>query len=338
MSLRFVLCVEAGRLEGEATLLCESIRRFAGRFADGPISAYRPREGERLAAGTYAALADLGVDVIEVPLNREHAYYPLANKVYSVAHAEATASEEVVVLLDSDAVVLGEPAALVPAVGMDVAVSPVGRVGDGSTGAGHVNEPYWERLYELARADGRPFTHTALRGKRIRGYWNTGLVALRREAGLAGAWLELMTLLIAERHLPERGIDHVEQLSLAAALAREPARIATLPPAYNYRITRREKLAGNASTLDLPDLAHVHYMRSFYVRDFLERLDPPLDRGSEQFRWLAERLPLEPAIELSLEPGQAVSWRDIRAAASGQLAREPHELPPDLPRKSHPKP
>jgi hypothetical protein len=329
MSVRFVLCVEAGRLEGEAVLLCESIRRFAGSYADSPISAYRPREGEHLATETHAALAELGAEVIEEPLNREHAYYPLANKVHCAAHAEANAGEDVLVLLDSDTVLLGEPAAFALGDEIDAAVSPVGRVGDGSTGPGHDNEPYWERLYELAGARGRPFTRTALRGKRIRGYWNTGVVALRRDAGLAGAWLDLMTLLIRERHLPERGIDHVEQLSLAATLAREPDRVATLPPNYNYRITRREKLAGDAPSLDLPDLVHVHYMRSFYVRGFLEALDPPLDRNSEQFGWLAERLPLEPAIELSLDAGRPIRWQDIRAAASGQLGRKPFELPPE---------
>jgi hypothetical protein len=269
------------------------------------------------------------VEVIEDQLNREHAYYPLANKVYCAAHAEANAAEEVIVLLDSDAVLLGEPLALELGDGTYAAVSPVGRVGDGSTGPGHENEPYWERLYELAGVDGRPFTNTALRGKRIRGYWNTGVVALRRDAGLAKSWLELLALLIRERHLPERGIDHVEQLSLAATLAREPDRIATLPANYNYRITRRDKLAGDAPSLDLPDLVHVHYMRAFYVRGFLEALDPPLDRDSQQFGWLAERLPLEPAIELSLDPGQPIRWQDIRAAASGQLERKPFELPPE---------
>lgn len=328
MTLRFVACVEAGRLEGEALLLCDSIRRFGGAHAASPISAYRPREGEPLSAPTRDRLLALDVELIEDPLNQEHAYYPLANKVYAAAHAESTTEQETIVVCDSDAVFLSEPSELVLAPGIVAAAAPVGRVGDGSTGPGHDNDPYWERLYELAGVSERPFTETALRGRRIRAYWNTGLVALRRDAGLGQQWLDVLKTLIAERHFPERGIDHVEQLAFAAALARRAGEVAKLSPAYNYRITRRDRLRGPAAELDLPDIAHVHYMRSFHVRGFLETLEPPLDRESEQFRWLGERLPLEPEIVLSAADSGPI-WKRIRNAAEGQLERRSFDAGPE---------
>jgi hypothetical protein len=323
MSLRFVLCVEAGRLEGESLLLCRSIRRFGGRFADAPVSAYRPREGEPIAQATRDELARLDVELIEEPLNRDLAHFPIANKVHAAQHAEASVGERIIVVLDSDAVFLAEPGALELGEGFDAGVSAVGKVGDGSTGPGHRNEPYWERLYELAGATGRPFTETALKGKRVRGYWNSGLVALRREMGLARAWLELMRLLVSKPHLPDRGMDAVDQLALAAVLAREPERIAPLPSTYNYRITRRQNLRPDEAGLDLADLVHVHYMRSFYVRGFLERVEPALRRDSEQFRWLASQLPLQPEIELERKDDEPISWQRIRSAATGQLERKP---------------
>jgi hypothetical protein len=328
MSLRFVVCVEAGRLEDETVLLCESIRRFAGRFAQSPISAYRPREGEPLAEATRSRLADLGAELIDEPLNRDLVDYPLANKPYCLVHAEKNAAEDVLVLSDSDCVVVGEPGALELAAGCDAAVRPVGRVSDGSTGPGHDNEAYWERLYELLGVSERPFTETALRGKRIRAYWNTGLVVLRREAGVAAQWLEALKLLIEAPHLPERGINHAEQLSLAGVLAREPGRTLTLPAPYNYRLTRRPQMRDADAALDLSELVHIHYMRSFHVAGFLQGLRPPFDPGSEAFRWLAERLPLEPVIEVpSGEDGGAPSWKQIRDAARGQLARGAMDTP-----------
>ncbi len=329
MSLRFVVCVEAGRLEGETLLLCESIRRFGGRFAQSPISAYRPREGAVLAAETKAALAALEVELIEEPLNREHDYYPLANKVHSMVHAAEQAAEDVLVLSDSDCVVLGETVALELDSALDAAVSPVGRVSDGSTGPGHANEPYWQRLYELTGVTEQPFTRTALAGKRVRAYWNTGLVALRRDSGLAVAWLDALRTLIDTPHLPERGINHVEQISLAGTLARDPQRVSTLPAAYNYRITRRPQMSDDDARLDLDALAHVHYMRSFHVAGFLQGCRPELSRDTEQFRWLAERLPLEPVIDVPPgADGRAPTWKQIREASRGQLARGAFEGPP----------
>jgi hypothetical protein len=329
MSLRFVACVEAGRLEAEALLLCESIRHFGGAHAETPISAYRPRAGEALADSTRQRLDALGVELNEEPLNTEHAFYPIANKLHAAAHAEAAAGEDIVVLLDSDSVIIGQPDALELAEGVDAAVSPVGKAGDGSTGPGHKNEDYWERLYELAGADGRPFGRTWLTGDPIRAYWNAGLVATRRDAGLMTAWLELFGKLIDEGHVPERGLDQLDQLALAAVLAREPERVETLPSAYNYRITRRPELEGAARELDLADLVHVHYMKAFHVSGFLGAVRPPLRTDTPQFEWLAERLPIAPEIEVPPEPdGSAPGWRKIRRAAKGQLARTQYGAPP----------
>ena len=329
MSLRFVVCVEAGRLEGETLLLCESIRRFGGAHAGAAIAAYRPRRGEGIAASTRERLGALQVELNEDPLNEAHAYYPIANKLYAAAHAESQGGEDVVVLLDSDAVLVGEPTALDLVDGIDAGVSPVGKAGDGSTGPDDENDAYWERLYGLAGAGGRPFSSTWLTGERIRAYWNAGLVATRRDAGLMSAWLELFTRLVDVGHVPERGIDQLDQLALAGILARDPERVATLPDAYNYRLTRRPDLKRPARKLDLADLVHVHYMKAFYVRGFLEAVRPPLRRDTVQFEWLTDRLPLEPEIEVSgAKDGLAPTWQEIRRAARGQLARRPYGGPP----------
>ncbi len=329
MTLRFVVCIEAGRLEGEALLLCESLRRFGGEHAGAAVSAYRPRAGEGLDKATRARLDELDVELIEEPLNEAHAYYPIANKLHAAAHAEQHGSEEVVVLLDSDAVFVGDPAALELADTADAAVSPVGKAGDGSTGPGHRNEAYWQRLYELGGAAGRPFGSTWLTGEPIRAYWNGGLVAARREAGLMGAWLEVFARLIDAGHIPERGMDQLDQLALAAVLARTPERVLALPDAYNYRITRRSELKRPARKLDLSELVHVHYMKAFYVRGFLEAVEPPVRADTQEFQWLAQRLPLQPEIDVPRpQDGSAPGWREIRQASKGQLERKPYGAPP----------
>ena len=107
-----------------------------------------------------------------------------------------------------------------------------------------------------------------------------------------GAWLELFTRLVDAGHVPERGIDQLDQLALAAVLARNPEGVATLPDPYNYRLTRRPDLKRPARKLDLADLVHVHYMKAFYVPGFLEAVRPPLRVDTPQFEWLAAGLPL----------------------------------------------
>ena len=323
MTLRFLLCVEAGRLEGEALLLCSSIRRFAGRLADSPISAYRPREGKPLADGTYAALADLGVELVEEPLNREHADFSLANKPYAAAHAEEHTDEDILAFLDSDSVILGEPAAFELADGIEAAAQPVGRTGDGSTGPGHPNDAYWLRLYELTGVSDPPWTTTTFDPERIRGYWNGGLFVARRAAGVMRDYLEAFSLLMRERHFPGAE-DRSRRADLPGGGALAPFRgPETLPPPYNYRITRRRRYGEDAARLDLGELVHVHYMRAFHVEGFLEQVEPPVRRDTDQYRWLSERLPVEPRIVVPLAEGQRLTWRRIRHATSGELER-PH--------------
>lgn len=328
MSVRFVCCVEAGRLEGEALLLCQSLRRFGGRFATAPIVAYSPRARDPVPERTRAELQRLEVALVEDELNTDHVANPIANKLYAGADAESRFTEEVVVVLDSDAVFLGEPELLDLAPGTDAAVSAVGKVSEGTTGPGHENEGYWRGLYELAGVSDPPWVETALRGTRIRGFWNSGLVAARRDAGILGEWLELFRRLASEGRLPPSGrIDNLDQIALALALSRRPGRVATLPWLYNYRITRRGRYRGAARRAQLDELVHVHYMRSFYVDGLLERIDPPLDLGSERARWLRERLPLEPRVELG-DPGPLTSRR-IRRALGPALRRQALELPPE---------
>lgn len=327
MSLRIVCCVEAGRLEAETVLMCGSLRRFGGRLAGAPVSAYRPRAGDALTEATRSRLVELDVDLVEDELNTEHAFHPIANKLYAAADAESRYGEDSIAVLDSDSVFMAEPAQLELAGGLDAAAAPVGKVSEGTTGPGHDNEDYWQGLYSLVGVGEPPWIETALRGRRIRGYWNSGLVAARRSEGLLGEWLGLFRRLLDEERLPPSGrIDSIDQISLALVFARRPNRIETLPWPYNYRITRRGRYRDPAGSASLSDLVHIHYMRSFYVAGFLERVDPPLGEGDERLEWLAERLPLEPRVVVD-DDGEPLTSRRIRRALQGDLRRRELDRP-----------
>jgi len=299
MSMAFLACVEAGYLENQAKLLFRSIREYAGDLRHAPLHAFRPRPGPALAADTVALFAALDVTLHEEPLNLEYGYYPIANKIFCCAWAEEHLPEDVLVFADSDTVFLNPPVGLRLAGASLAAARPVNRKNRGSTGPGDSRDPYWQELYRLCGVAGRPFVETAVDRVTIRGYWNAGLVAARREAGLFREWLEDFRVLMRAGHFPppRRVINNMDQLSLAATLSRIGSRVDPLDYRYNYPLPLRADLPEPARSAGLDALVHVHYYRWFNTPDFLESVLPPLDREAATFRWLNGFLPFRPLLE-----------------------------------------
>jgi hypothetical protein len=176
-------------------------------------------------------------------------------------------------------------------------------------------EPYWEEVWELAGVSGPPpFIETAERQKRIRGYWNAGIVCARRSSGYCSDWLELWLKLLEREHFPDGKMMVTDQVAITAAIARRPERFRNLERTYNYNIGRRPFYTGGMDSVDLDALVHVHYHQWFNRRRLLRDLRPKLNAETEQYRWLDERLPLEPAIRAPLpRPGRKRSrWRNRR--------------------------
>lgn len=293
----FLMCVERGGLEAQTLLCVESLRTFGGELARSPVYAFAPRPGSEPSKETVSALGDLGAVYVDEPLNPDLGELPHANKVFVAAWAEAQLDHEVFVFTDSDSVFLAEPAELVPG-DWDAAARPVGAVNKGSTGEGHRNEADWQTLYEVLGVSARPFVETVVGRERVRAYFNAGLVALRRETGLGTQWreatLKLLDSSVAERPPLRRQID---QLALGGILADRIDRVKILPDTYSYPLPKRIKLPVEMQALDLAEMVHVHGHRWLHFPGLLKEVEPPLDPSSEAYRWLDERLPLEPTIE-----------------------------------------
>lgn len=297
MSVAFLLCCERGPLEAQTLLCVESLRSFGGALAEAPVYAFAPRPGHEPEPPTVDALRAHEVTYVAEPLNPDVGDLPHANKVFATAWAQKNVEAEVLVFTDSDTVFLAEPAELRPG-DWDAAVRPVGAVNKGSTGPGHRNEDDWQTLYEALGVEARPFTETVVERERMRAYFNAGLVAFRREAGLGAAWrdatLRLLDSSVAERAPMRRQID---QLALAGVLSDRIERVKLLPDTYSYPLPKRIKLPDEMRALDLPDLVHVHGHRWLHLPGLLREVHPTLDPSTDAYRWLDERLPLEPTIE-----------------------------------------
>ena len=303
MSMAFLLCVERGPLEAQSRLCVSSLREFGGAHADAPVYAFAPRPGLGPAPETRDALAGLGVELVDEPLNQRHSEHPTWNKVYVSAWAERELDHQTLVFTDSDCVFMNEPSDLASGE-WNAAAKPVGVARAASRGPGDGEaEEWWQRLYATVGVSSEPYVTTAVDRVRVRAYWNAGLLATRRAAGLFAAWEA------AHERLVDAGCIHpkpelMDQMSWAAALADRHFELWELPDSYNYPLPQRARLPGGASELELDELVHVHLHRWAHVERFLAELEPPLGDSARR-RWLDERLPLEPVRDESFAEVQA---------------------------------
>ena len=130
---------------------------------------------------------------------------------------------------------------------------------------------------------------------RIRAYWNSGLIAARREAGLFGAWEAALTRLF-EADVVHRMPQFMDQLSWGAVAADVHDRVRILSDPYNYPLRQRGGLPDAMRDLDLAEIVHLHYRLFFHLADPLGAVTPPFAEDTPRYRWLAERLPLEPIV------------------------------------------
>jgi hypothetical protein len=295
-NLAFLICVEHGRLENESVLLAESIRRWGGGAAESAVYAFSPRPDYQPDPETLERLEALGVKhVTESLIPDLPGGLPTFNKVFVSAWAERELEHETLVFTDTDTVLTGEPRELL-AGDWVAAARPVDRRIAGSRGKGK-NEPYWRRMYEALGVTEEPYVETAVGQMRIRAYWNSGLLAARRSAGLFGEWERALKTLYDRDLVYHRMPQFMDQLSWAGVTANLGDRMLILPAAYNYPLRQRGGLDDEARELDLAEIVHLHYRLFFHLPEPLAAVSPPFQEDTEQYAWLAERLPLQPIVD-----------------------------------------
>ncbi len=291
----FLIRVARGKLASQSVLFADALRTWGGELADAPLYAFTAPD-DAPDRDTLGRLRELRVTHLEPALERPYRDPPVLNKVFVSAWAERELDHEVLVFVDSDTVFLDHPRELALE-GRLAAAKPVGNSRTaGSTGPGDPNEPYWQRVYDELGVRAWPFVTTTVDRARIRAYWNTGLVAARRSAGLFGEW-ERALIRLFEAGCVFRKPVLMEQVAWAAVIAEIHDRVLVLPDEYNYPLPKRRFLPAGVRDLELEQLVHVHYHRWGHLPGFLDQLEPPLDSRSERYAWLGSRLPLTPTIE-----------------------------------------
>ncbi|HZA89557.1 MAG TPA: hypothetical protein VE401_04935 [Solirubrobacterales bacterium] len=294
-SIGLLIRVARGKLEAQSLLLVESVRAWGGTLARAPVYAFTSPE-DSPSEETMERLSAHDVSHVELSLDSPYREPPVLNKVFVSAWAERELEHEVLAFVDSDTVFLDDPRELTLD-GWLAATKPVGNSRTaGSTGPGDPNEPYWQRVYELLGVRSWPFVTTTVDRARIRAYWNTGLIAARRSAGLFQAWEEALVRLFEAGCVFKKPVL-MEQVAWAGVIADIHDRVRILPEEYNYPLPKRTLLPPGVRDLELDELVHVHYHRWGHLPGFLGEVRPPLDSGTDRYRWLEERFPLTPTID-----------------------------------------
>ena len=176
----FLIMAEAGIIAEQATLLCESIRRFGGRYANADIAVISPRPDKRPSANILRKLEELNAAYIPLNIVSPCPEYGSSFRVLASAEYERMSNADTLICLDSDSVFLGEPDLALK--GNDAAVRPVDVKGMCTTGASDPYDAYWKKLCDVCETDYEmiPYVTTTVDKQLVKASYNGGFVIVRR--------------------------------------------------------------------------------------------------------------------------------------------------------------
>lgn len=203
--VEFALIAEAGVLERQALLLCESIRMFAGRHAGASITVISPRADKRPAAATLARLARLGVNYLPLDIRSVMPEYGTSFRIYAAAELERRSSADKLLFMDSDLLFAGGPD--LDLRGAAAAARPVDIKGMCSEGEDDRNDLYWRRLCEVSGVDYDllPYVATTVGDIKVKASYNGGFILVDRNAGIFSRTREYFERAVAADIAPWRG-------------------------------------------------------------------------------------------------------------------------------------
>lgn len=285
-----VICTEP-HFEWKSRLLVRSLRAFGGRMKDAAVVSYSPRAGQYPSNTCRDEFESLNVQMVVAPLNKEFSTYGLANKIYALNHAEEALPGQSLLFLDSDKVILREPATLLGLGGRTFAARPVDLRICGAVSLDDCDGAYWQSVHRVCGV--RRYRHvvTTLESERIVEYYNSGMILAPACLGLFSAWLRNFSRVWHECHRPIGGDFFVEQSTLAATVSAMCDDVFVFPETYNVPIHLMRDFPGLNWRNVLSQCVSLHHHGVFnrYVfQNTLNDMGPMLDAG--RLEWLASNL------------------------------------------------
>ncbi|HEX9332365.1 MAG TPA: hypothetical protein VF896_10775 [Anaerolineales bacterium] len=308
----FVLSVERGKLEAQAVLLVESLRRFGGVYANCPVYAISPRRALQMSRACQNVLKSLGVYVIIEELLSTNEKYGSIARLVTCAWAEKYLTSEIIVSLDDDLFFAREPDFALTKT--DLFARPVDVKGMCTTGPNDYCDPYWRNIAQVCGVDYEqiPWIETTVDRVHVKASYNGGMIAVRRQLGLFQK-AEHIHQILKSKDLSPRTASDIEvfastgfvgseasrwwgssQAVLSLAATQLEAIITIAPPNYNVPAHLIEYGEQNNSKITIQDAIIVHYHWLLY-KEYLK--DGGVFYGGDTLPkqvldWLKARIPL----------------------------------------------
>jgi hypothetical protein len=283
--------------ERKAFLLVESIRAFAGSLSQAPIWCFTLDNEKSLSKKTNNRLAALDVSLIHFEADTGTLQFPFIRKALISAQAESTAQgkADLLVWLDPDTIVLQEPEEFLLRKGKSLGCRPVHHTNIGS----RYDDPldlFWTQIYRYCQVpEDRVFAMaTHVDGRRIRPYFNAGLLVVRPKRRLLQIWRDTFLRIYGAAEFQElykkdeRYKVFMHQAVLAGTILStlRTDEIEELPSTYNYPL----HLYGEDVTALRP--SYLEELITFRYEDFFESPEwKKKIRAKEPLKqWIAERL------------------------------------------------
>ena len=270
----FVICVEKGSLEYKALLFILTLRQNWGVWSSLPIYAYSPRTGKEPSDWLQDIYEQYNVQPIYETLNIDYPEYPYANKPIAMAHAERTLKSKFLVFLDTDILCWREPSLFDLPEQYDVAMCVEGTKTVSSSGPEDKSDQMWMRLYKLAGTKSEPYVVTNLTNQRVRGWWLSSVIPIRRESGLMERWLNLFKRTLREDFfVGPQARFYSEQMTLCAIVAGVYERFLELPISYNYPVQNYDYYSRKGNTPESAILWHYQPFLNKFFKSFSAQID-----------------------------------------------------------------
>jgi hypothetical protein len=292
----FVCCVESGSLESQTVRMVRSFRKHGGHFASAPIVAVTPRFGPPLSKHTLQVFEALGVTYVRRASRSKYSWFRFLNKPLALVIAEEFIHSEVIGFLDSDLLIVDEPAKLRLLPSEDFLGFPVECKEMGTMGPGDPYEPFWEELCRIADVDiaELPWIVTAETNERVRLYFNGGIFVYRRSSSFSQSYLNLcLRFLDSGVATSAEGYDEgiKEMSAIGLAVMKLGLRWRALPYSHDYVMLSKthntwykERSLREAKIVHYHDSMWPHFFPVF--RECLENTHP------EVARWLTALGPM----------------------------------------------
>ncbi len=284
--------------ETNALLLVESVRDFAGSFSTVPIWCFVPQYGKELKPGTVKRLTELDVDIVPFDIELDVARFFFAADIRAAHIAESTAAGKTdrLVWLGANTIVMNEPCAFMLPDEKQLGYRPVHHTNIGSLYEEPL-DPFWTLVYKYCDvAEDRVFPMTThIDGKKLRPYFNAGILVTRPENGLFKAWHDKFFDIYQKPDLQElykkdeRYVIFIHQALLSGMILNifSQHEIQELPGTYNYPIHLHKEDITEDRPVKMDDLVLIRHEGFYQDPDWAQKFP-----GSDTLkRWLKAKLP-----------------------------------------------